>query len=121
MFSPDGRRVATICSMIGRIWDAATGEPLTPRLLHKARLLTAAFTPDGEQLLTGDMDGTVKIWELPQDRRPPSEAVLEAQLLAGQRIDQTGGLVPLTPAELVKAWRALRGQAADREPDPKVH
>ena len=35
------------------------------------------------------------------------------KLLAGQKIDQTGGLVPLAPAELVERWRSLRRESAD--------
>ena len=122
LFSPDGQRVATVSlDGMARIWDAATGEPLTPRLPHKSRLISAAFTPDGSRLLTGDVKGTVNIWDLPQNRHHLSDAVLESQLLAGHRIDQTGGLVPLTPAELVDAWRAIRQETEEWQRSHPAH
>ncbi len=114
VFSPDGERVATAgLDGIARIWDALTGEPLTPRLAHKSRLLSVAFTPSGDRLLTGDMDGIVKLWTLPLDRRPLLDVIQRAQFLSGHKIDETGGLVPLSPSEVVDAWRALQSGGAE--------
>jgi WD40 repeat protein/predicted Ser/Thr protein kinase len=117
IFSPDGRRVATASfDSAARVWDAATGEPLTPRLPHPARILSITFSPDGARLLTGDVDGNIRIWDLPPDDRPQSDPQLAAMLLSGQKIDQTGGLVPLEPDELVDTWRALRSARSSVRP-----
>src|SRR5207253_2741363 len=65
-FSPDGRRVLT-WSGAGttlRLWDAATGEPVTPSLAHPARLGGAAFSPDGRWLATTCADGSVWLWDV---------------------------------------------------------
>jgi WD40 repeat protein/serine/threonine protein kinase len=75
-FSPDGRRVATISGrLLGnpwlpsgtedilasvldgevRVWDAATGNPITPSLPHRGiqpELLNSPFSPDGLRLVT---------------------------------------------------------------------
>jgi WD40 repeat protein/predicted Ser/Thr protein kinase len=67
-FSPDGRRLLT-CSddRTARLWDVATGEALGPPLRHEGFLngvLTGAFSPDGERVVTGGFnDNLVKIWE----------------------------------------------------------
>jgi len=52
-FSPDGRRVITCTDSSGaRVWDAATGQPLTPPLRHGGALASTAFSADGGQVAT---------------------------------------------------------------------
>ncbi|MES2569278.1 MAG: protein kinase, partial [Verrucomicrobiota bacterium] len=50
-FSPDGSRIATVCADgTAHVWDAMTGTPALPPLLHSAPLRLAAFSPDGAWL-----------------------------------------------------------------------
>ncbi len=63
--SPDGTTVLT-----GRkdgttqLWDAPTGEPLTPSLAaHSDRVRDVAFSPDGEMFLTASTDKTARLWD----------------------------------------------------------
>jgi tetratricopeptide (TPR) repeat protein len=121
-FAPDGRRVLTWSGLSPdvRLWDAATGEPVAPSLNHADHVNAAAFSPDGRWLATGCRDGTVWLWDVSPSERPVSELLLTAQVEAGQRIDATGGSVPLTPRELRRAWHSLRAgrsEATDRSPE----
>ena len=64
-FCPDGRWVATTSEdLTARVWDAATGLPVTPPLTHANNVLGIAFSPDGRSLATGCFDGTAHIWDL---------------------------------------------------------
>jgi len=36
---------------------------VVPQIPHAARVLSAAFSPDGAQVVTGSQDGTVKLWD----------------------------------------------------------
>jgi tetratricopeptide (TPR) repeat protein len=45
-FSPDGRRLLTATEWAVRVWDAATGEPLTPALRPGSHISAAAFLPE---------------------------------------------------------------------------
>jgi WD40 repeat protein len=68
-FSPDGRRVATIGMAFtpeshARVWDVATGRALTPVMQGKLGAeYSAAFSPDGNRLLTCACNGGVRIWD----------------------------------------------------------
>jgi WD40 repeat protein/serine/threonine protein kinase/tetratricopeptide (TPR) repeat protein len=69
-FSPDGRRVALIGGHYARVWETATGKPLTPPLRHESWLPFASFSPDGRRLVTACMgtakrEGTsARIWDV---------------------------------------------------------
>jgi WD40 repeat protein len=74
-FSPDGRRFLTATRayfFVGtepgpagtaRVWNAATGRPVSPALRHAAGLTAAAFSPDGHRVLTSSEDRTLRVWD----------------------------------------------------------
>jgi len=63
-WSPDGSRLAGALQNAGwaRIWDAASGRALTPRLAHLYNCHCLVFSPDGRELFTGGADGVVRRW-----------------------------------------------------------
>lgn len=64
VFSPDGTRVATgSFDSSARIWDAGTGQPLSPALQHQGHLTTVVFSPDGRLLATASLDATARVWD----------------------------------------------------------
>jgi WD40 repeat protein len=64
VFSPDGTRIVTAgYDDMARVWDARTGEPLSPPLRHRDVVRCAAFSPDGTRVVTSSADGTVQIWD----------------------------------------------------------
>jgi WD40 repeat protein/serine/threonine protein kinase len=62
-FSPDGRRIVTASKdHAARVWDAGTGEAVTPPLRHGHTVLRAAFSPDGRRVVTASHDRTARVW-----------------------------------------------------------
>jgi WD40 repeat protein/serine/threonine protein kinase/tetratricopeptide (TPR) repeat protein len=85
--SPDGKSVVTARYPgagkpgAARLRDAATGQPLGPPLDHPLPIRAAAFTPDGNQVATGDEGGTVRLWETTTGR------------LVGEPLKQPGHII----------------------------
>src|SRR5213078_4649200 len=64
-FSADGTRVATASSdHTARVWDARSGQPVSPPLAHDAPVLTAVLDPAGTRVVTTASEGmTAGIWD----------------------------------------------------------
>jgi WD40 repeat protein len=64
VFHPDGSRIASgghdrsIC-----IRDTASGEELVRLPGHSSYVFSLAFSPDGETLVSGSGDSTVRLWD----------------------------------------------------------
>ncbi|HTU90957.1 MAG TPA: WD40 repeat domain-containing protein, partial [Gemmataceae bacterium] len=71
-FSPDGRTLALVGAMPGRIntkgefhlWEAATGKELKQIEGHQLPVHCLAFSADGRMLATGSNDNAVHLWEI---------------------------------------------------------
>jgi len=63
-WSPDGTRVATASDdKTARVWDARSGQPVSPRLEHQDGLADVAWSPDGTRVATASADKTARVWD----------------------------------------------------------
>ena len=73
---------------MARIWDTRSGKEIGQPLLHKARIIGAHWSRDGNRVLTWSADGTARVWTLSMDLDFPSESVsLWLQALTGTEFD----------------------------------
>jgi WD40 repeat protein len=113
-FSPDGALVATASAdHTARVWDAATGQAVTPFLSHQDDVGDVAFGPDGRSLITASADYTARLWTLPVCTYPLSDLQKLAQLWSARRLDPAGGAIPLEPGSL----RGMLDDLRARHPD----
>ena len=48
---------------MARVWDAGTGEPVSPPLRHRKAVAKVAFSPDGRWVATAGGDGVARAWD----------------------------------------------------------
>ena len=77
-FSPEADALVATRYVKGdlEIWDIATSQKLSGFRAHDKRVTAAAFTPDGQTLITGSLDGTAEMVG-PHDRRLAGHAFSE--------------------------------------------
>lgn len=75
VFSPDGSIVAwcggpmtTLNDGELRLSEASSGRDLHSLSGHRGAVCSVAFSPDGKRLVSGAMDGLLKVWDVPTGR-----------------------------------------------------
>lgn len=65
-WSADGQRFLTAGPNQVQVWNFATGERLGPPLGHNHTICHAELSSDGRRVLTGCLDGTGRVWAVPE-------------------------------------------------------
>ncbi len=112
-FSPDGRWLATAAGNHLRLWDATTGEPASPALLHApepAPITYLTVRADGKVVTgTGQADDPRgrRTWDLLPDARPIAEIEEMVHLLTGHRLENLA-VASVSADAAKKAWDDLK-------------
>lgn len=126
-FSPDGRRFVTASGVsysrvesdgAARVWDAASGDAVTPPMRHEGTVYSACFSPDGSRVLSAGGDGRARVWdahtgELLVDSIHPGRVLRLARFSPDGRLIATAGAA-------AQVWDARTGHAVTAplgEPD----
>ena len=110
-FSPDGRWLAA-ASREGtlQVWDASTGEAMTPPLPTAGTVDLCRFSPNGRWIITLEDDRIVVCRPLLLEPLSPQNAELKATLLSGYRVDDQGLLIPLDSSESARLAKLSVGR-----------
>lgn len=112
-FSPDSRFLLTLIgagsdSPAARVWECATGEPVTPLLKHTASFSVGAWNPNGREVALAACDGAVLLCDVSPAEGSVEALRREAEVLSAHRIVPGHGLVSLTAEETRGRWTALK-------------
>ncbi len=124
-FSEDGRRIFTFSapsnpyaydpSIEVRVWDAATGQPLSPAFRSRRwspNFATSVptgpliFSRNGERMVLMTDENTVEVCDLSADRRDVA-ALLELTQVLGSRVVNGSSIQPLKAEEFQAGWRTI--------------
>jgi WD40 repeat protein len=96
-----------------RLWDTATGRPLTSPWRPPGPVRRAEFSPDGRRVLVVGDGGSVHLWRVPVPR-PLSAEVVRAYsgLFAGPDPDP-GMTIPPDASAFRTTWERLRRDHPD--------
>ncbi len=110
IISPDGRMAATTFAAekktLARVWDVATGLPLSERLWGDDEIKDIAFTPDSARLLIADKFGVLRSWFFPDSKGDTPPWMLSmSEALTGQRVVGGADVQRMSPEEYAKMRR----------------
>ncbi len=109
LFRADGRAILTgSTDGTARLWDASTGEPLGPPLVHGEQVSAIAFSPDGRLVLTGGSE--VRIWD-PVTGQPAGPALIHGDPIQSLGFSPDGRLLMTSRWNSdVRLWDAATGR-----------
>jgi WD40 repeat protein/tetratricopeptide (TPR) repeat protein len=108
-FSADGRWLLTASGRFVRLWDAQTGEAVSPPLPHAHEthpISRVEFSKTGE-LLTQTGPGTRWVRPLVADRRPPATLADLAVVISGREEVGLGQLAPAGGETFETVWKRV--------------
>jgi WD40 repeat protein len=111
MWSLDGRfLVARSDENVVRVWDAATGEAVTPLLKHESHIRLAHLVANN-RLITVSLPNLLRAWDLTETSLPADVIMDYAKVVSGRRLTRAAITQPLEPTELAGLWLSVRARA----------
>ena len=110
VFSRDGTRIVTASGdKTARVWDAATGKPVTDPLEHQAAVTSAAFSPDGNRVVTAS-DKTARVWDAATGKSLTGPLEHQAVVMSAAFSPDGTRVVTASWDRTARIWDAATGQ-----------
>jgi len=110
-FRSDGERLALACGSRIRIVDTASWQELQSLPVQGSDVLSLAFSPNGKQLASCNLDGAVKVWDL--ERGVEHRIWWHGNAVRGVAFSADGRLLAsASEDQTVVVWDIAKGKAA---------
>jgi WD40 repeat protein len=93
-----------------RVWNVATGQPISPELWHEDGVLRASFSPDGKRIATAGEDFVAKIWDVRTGRQIGQSLRHEHQVKAASFSPDGTWVVTACRDHTARIWSAETGE-----------
>jgi WD40 repeat protein len=113
MFSNDGALIAATGNLGAQVWDAKTGELVSPPLRQNQYYTFVndlQFMPDGRGVAGGGSPEAAQIWNLAPEPFTVEQWSTLCQAISGQKVGDRGALEPLPMTQFSNAWQLARMQ-----------
>jgi WD40 repeat protein len=117
--TPDGRNLITLSDGGVFIWELSTkaGRPRSTRqpirVAQEGGILSSGVSPNGEYLVTGGVDKTVRVFELPSGR-PLRKMTAEAKVTNILFTPESKYVIVRSSSSVVHGWKISEGTEAAR-------
>jgi hypothetical protein len=120
-FTPDGRALAVASREVIQLYEPLTGKLLRQLPGHHQQVVSFSISADGKHLVSGDVDGTVRVWDLATGRerrrfKGPENGVYGVSLSPDGKAVAfvSGNAAKKTADHLVSLWEVATGQERRR-------
>jgi WD40 repeat protein len=108
-FSDAATRVVTASRKTVQVWDAATGQPIGPPMVHDQMVDEAKLSGDGSRVLAITKDNTAWIWQVTA-KPPPPIALHHAAAVGMAAFSSDGSAVLTASGNIARLWSTATGQ-----------
>ncbi len=123
-FSPDSQYVATASgNHTVQVWNALTGAAVGPAMWHSASVQSVAFHPSGRFVLTGCVDGSVRIWSVVKEAKP-RRTLPSKEAVAFLEVDQfKTRILTISTNQVLQVWdvKTRREVGSSIQLDPQMN
>jgi eukaryotic-like serine/threonine-protein kinase len=96
------------------LFEAATKQRVGLTYTHPGTFVAAEASPDEHWHVVACADGQLALVDIRPDGRPAADLAPLAQVVAAQRLDEQGNVLPLDAAQWLQTFEALRPRCPDR-------
>jgi WD40 repeat protein len=109
--SRDGKRVViTSWDKTARVWDAATGQPISAPMSHDNIVFSVSFNPDASRVVTASYDHTARVWDAVTGRPISAPMRHEDEVRWAEFSPDGSRVVTASWDKTARVWDAATGQ-----------
>jgi WD40 repeat protein len=115
-FSPNDRYLVIggsdnlLTACYAQVYDAANGQPASPRLNHGAGVLRVAFSPDSRRVVTASADFTAVVWDYATGRQVAPPLKHDNQVRSATFSPDGRWIVTASADKTARVWEARSGE-----------